>query len=103
MSISLLRPELNSFLKQYRDALPRLDDGQVAALGSHLELLERWNRTINLTAIKKQNEAIRKHIGESLFLAAHLPPGNLRICDLGSGGGFPGIPVAIARPESKII
>lgn len=93
---------LNNFLAQHSDSLAALTHEQVSALEAHLSLLERWNRTINLTAIKKQDEAIRKHIGESLFLAFHLPPEALRICDLGSGGGFPGIPVAIARPNCKV-
>lgn len=93
---------LDSFLAKYRESVPSLSAGQVAALEAHLALLERWNRTINLTAIKGKKEAIFKHIGESLFLAGHLPPGPLRICDLGSGGGFPGIPVAIARPDCKV-
>jgi len=93
---------LNSFLADYRAFLPTLDSPQVAALEAHLELLERWNRTINLTAIKSREEAVSKHIGESLFLAANLPSGALSICDLGSGGGFPGVPTAIARPDCQI-
>jgi 16S rRNA (guanine527-N7)-methyltransferase len=92
---------LNSFLAEYRAFLPALDARQTEALEAHLELLERWNRTINLTAIKSREEAVSKHIGESLFLAAHLSSGALNVCDLGSGGGFPGIPAAIARPESQ--
>lgn len=90
------------FIGQYRDELPALMKDQTAALDAHLALLERWNRTINLTSIKIQNELVRKHIGESLFLGRYLPAGALRICDLGSGGGFPGIPVAIARPDCKV-
>ncbi len=93
---------LNNFLAEYRAFLPKLDSGQIAALEAHLELLERWNRTINLTAINSREEAVSKHIGESLFLAAHLPPGVLNICDLGSGGGFPGVPTAIARPDCQV-
>jgi 16S rRNA G527 N7-methylase RsmG len=93
---------LDSFLAQYGDFLPALNGQQLAALESHLSLLEHWNRTINLTAIKIRNEAIQKHIGESLFLAAQLPAGALGICDLGSGGGFPGIPVAVSRPGCKV-
>lgn len=93
---------LNEFIGRYRDVLPELTDSQIAALEAHLVLLERWNRTVNLTAIKSRGEAISKHLGESLFLAAHLPQGSLNICDLGSGGGFPGIPVAIARPDCKV-
>ena len=93
---------LNSFLAEYQAFLPTLDSQQIAALEDHLDLLERWNRTINLTAIRSREEAVSKHIGESLFLAAHLPPGTLSICDLGSGGGFPGVPVAIARPDCQL-
>jgi 16S rRNA (guanine527-N7)-methyltransferase len=93
---------LTSFLAQYSDVLPKLSSEQISALEAHLDLLERWNRTINLTAIKSKNEAISRHIGESLFLAAHLPKTPITVCDLGSGGGFPGIPVAIARPDCKV-
>ena len=92
---------LNSFIAEYQTFLPALDSQQVAALEGHLELLDHWNRTINLTAIKSRDEAVSKHIGESLFLAAHLPAGPLSVCDLGSGGGFPGIPAAIARPDCQ--
>lgn len=93
---------LNSFVVEYQAFLPKLDADQIGALEAHLDLLERWNRTINLTAIKSREEAISKHLGESLFLAAHLPAGTPSVCDLGSGGGFPGIPVAIARPDCQI-
>jgi 16S rRNA G527 N7-methylase RsmG len=93
---------LNSFLAEYQSFLPKLDSHQIATLQAHLELLERWNRTINLTAIKSREEAVAKHIGESLFLSAHLPPGPLNICDLGSGGGFPGLPAAIALPDCQV-
>ena len=93
---------LKDFVEKYRDQLPALSPEQVAALEAHLDLLERWNRTINLTAIKGKEEAIAKHVGESLFLSAYLPEGALRMCDVGSGGGFPGIPVAIARPDCKV-
>lgn len=93
---------LESFLAQYREVLPTLNPEQVSSLKSHLDLLEHWNRTINLTAIKGKNEAISRHIGESLFLAGRLPAVSLRLCDLGSGGGFPGIPVAIARPDCTV-
>ena len=62
---------------------------QDAALEAHLELLLRWNKSLNLTAIRDRNEAIERHYRESLFLADHLPVGALRIADVGSGAGFP--------------
>jgi 16S rRNA (guanine527-N7)-methyltransferase len=75
---------------------------QQAALEAHLELLMRWNKTLNLTAIRTREEAIARHYCESLFLGTRLPAGELRIADVGSGGGFPGFPVAILRPECSV-
>ena len=75
---------------------------QCGALEAHLELLMRWNRTLNLTAIRSREEAIERHYCESLFLAARLPAGALRIADVGSGAGFPGFPVAVLRPECSV-
>jgi 16S rRNA (guanine(527)-N(7))-methyltransferase RsmG len=74
----------------------------VAALETHYELLLRWNRTLNLTSIKKMDEAVERHYCEALFLGAHLPQGPLRIADIGSGAGFPGFPVAVLRPDCSV-
>ena len=79
-----------------------LTPGQVAQLESHFELLTRWNRTMNLTRIRDRAEAIERHYNEALFLAQRLPSGALRVADIGSGAGFPGFPVAIARPECTV-
>ena len=75
---------------------------QEEALETHLELLLRWNRTLNLTAIRNREEARERHYCESLFLGASLPAGRLTIADVGSGGGFPGFPVAILRPDCSV-
>lgn len=79
-----------------------LSPAQWNALQAHFELLQRWNKVLNLTRIERGDEAALRHYGESLFLARHLPPGPLRIVDIGSGPGFPGLPVAVARPESAV-
>lgn len=75
---------------------------QETALAAHIELLLRWNARINLTSVRNFGDAVRKHAGESLFLASHLPQDAHSACDLGSGGGFPGIPVSILRPDWRI-
>jgi 16S rRNA (guanine527-N7)-methyltransferase len=75
---------------------------QVAVLEAHYELLKRWNQTLNLTRIEDLVEAVERHYGESLFLGAHLPSGSLTIADVGSGGGFPGFPVAVLRSECSV-
>jgi 16S rRNA (guanine527-N7)-methyltransferase len=80
-----------------------LSPGQIASLEGHYELLKRWNQVLNLTRIEDLTEAAERHYCESLFLAAHLPAGALSIADVGSGGGFPGVPVAVARPECSVV
>src|ERR1017187_2918733 len=75
---------------------------QIAALEGHYETLVRWNRSMNLTSISDLEEAVERHYCESLFLAASLPPGPLRIVDVGSGAGFPGFPVAVLRPDCSV-
>jgi 16S rRNA (guanine527-N7)-methyltransferase len=89
-------------LRQRLTGIVELSPGQVEALEAHYQLLLRWNRTLNLTAIKKMDEAVERHYCESLFLGAHLPQGPLRIADIGSGAGFPGFPVAVLRPDCSI-
>jgi 16S rRNA (guanine527-N7)-methyltransferase len=76
-----------------------LSSTQLDQLERHYELMLRWNKTINLTRIEEIEEAVDRHYAESLFLGANLPPGRLTIADVGSGAGFPGIPIAISRPE----
>lgn len=68
-----------------------------AALGAFLELLERWNRVYNLTAVRDPDEIVARHFVESLALRPLLR--DERIADVGTGAGFPGMPLAIAAPE----
>src|ERR1017187_3407708 len=89
-------------LRQRLAGVVELSPGQVEALGAHYQLLLRWNRTLNLTSIKKMEEAVERHYCESLFLGTHLPQGPLRIADIGSGAGFPGFPVAVLRPDCSV-
>jgi 16S rRNA (guanine527-N7)-methyltransferase len=81
---------------------PGLSDKQISQLEQHFNLLNRWNKILNLTAIKDVDEAVKRHYCESLFLGEHLPNRPLKIVDVGSGAGFPGIPVAVLRPECMV-
>jgi 16S rRNA (guanine(527)-N(7))-methyltransferase RsmG len=89
-------------LRERMRGIVGLSPGQVAALKAHYELLLRWNKTVNLTTVTSLEEAVERHYCESLFLGAHLPVGNLRVVDVGSGAGFPGFPGAILRPECNV-
>ena len=75
---------------------------QLCLLEEHYSLLLRWNRKMNLTRVTELAEAVRLHYCESLYLATKLPEGSLRIADIGSGAGFPGLPVAVYRPECRV-
>jgi 16S rRNA (guanine(527)-N(7))-methyltransferase RsmG len=77
-------------------------ESQTRVLEQHYSLMMRWNRRINLTRIEDLEDAVRLHYCESLFLGKSLPAGALRIADIGSGGGFPGFPVAVVRAESTV-
>ena len=64
----------------------------------HWQLVLQWNERTNLTAIKSDREALLRHYADSLVMASNLPRSG-RVLDVGSGGGFPGIPLAIVRRD----
>lgn len=75
----------------------------------YIDLLLRWNTRINLTAIRNEEEIVTRHFGESLFLARHLFPdrhspelSQFSVVDIGSGAGFPGIPLKIWAPTIRL-
>ena len=80
-----------------------LSSAQLDQLEQHYELMVRWNKVINLTRIEEVEEVADRHYAESLFLGSKLPPGPLKIADIGSGAGFPGFPVAVLRPECSVV
>ena len=80
----------------------RVDTGDIEKLLALLEQLLHWNRTYNLTAITDPLEAIEKHLVDSLTLLPHLGQAETLI-DIGSGAGFPALPLKIVRPDLKVI
>jgi len=79
-----------------------LSDAQIERLRVHHDLLMRWNKVLSLTSVHNLEETVERHYCESVFAAIHLPPGPLSLADLGSGAGFPGIPVAVLRSDCAI-
>jgi 16S rRNA (guanine527-N7)-methyltransferase len=80
-----------------------LSESQLAQVAAYLDLLLKWNVKMNLTAVRKPEEIIIRHFGESFFAARKLFDVKTQTAiDLGSGAGFPGLPMAIYSPETKI-
>src|SRR5580704_4478527 len=80
----------------------RLTDHQVAAVYQHYSLLERWNKKMSLTSVEPGPETVIRHYCESLFFAAHLLNETGSVADIGSGAGFPGVPIAILKPDCTV-
>lgn len=88
----LLETELRAWI--------RLSNIQIEQLYGHYRLLQLWNQKLNLTSVKPGSELVLRHYCESLFFGANFPrtPDGARIADIGSGAGFPGVPLAILQP-----
>ncbi len=67
---------------------------------AYAALLYKWNKTFSLTALREQDKAVSHHLLDSLAILPHVPAGSL--LDVGSGGGMPGVPLAIACPELSV-
>ena len=93
---ALLRDELSESGLELRDR-------QLQQLAVHFSLLLHWNRKINLTSLRRPEEIATRHFGESLFLAKILPLGEGWMVDVGSGAGFPGLPLKVACPALQAV
>jgi 16S rRNA (guanine527-N7)-methyltransferase len=76
---------------------------QIEKLYTHYQLLQRWNKKINLTSVEPGDEMVIRHYCESLFFGRHLPDDAFSMADIGSGAGFPGVPIAILKPSCRVI
>jgi 16S rRNA (guanine527-N7)-methyltransferase len=109
---------LEPFLDPANDQ--RLTTGDLKHISIYIDILLRWNARINLTAIRDPEQVVTRHFGESLFAARHLFPRKTRVgtaalgcpaewnsaahtlADIGSGAGFPGIPIKLWAPQTAI-
>jgi len=79
-----------------------VDSHQVVLIQQYIKTLLRWNEKLNLTAIRNPLEILYRHFCESMFAAGAIPVDKGRLADIGSGPGFPGIPLKIIRPELEL-
>ncbi len=76
------------------------DAGHIKRLLAYVSLLQRWNRTYNLTAVRDPTEIVTRHLLDSLSILPWIESGPL--LDAGTGAGLPGIPLAIMRPDVQV-
>ncbi len=91
---------LNALLIQSGQAL--IDPKLASRFEAYLSLILRWNARVNLTAIRDEEGILSRHFVESIICARALPSGIATLLDFGSGAGFPGIPIALCRPEIAV-
>lgn len=93
-----LMPQLNLGLSKLNLSLPPEAREKLLA---HLFLLAKWNKAYNLTAINNQRDMLGLHVFDSLSIVSFIQ--GPKVLDVGSGAGFPGIPLAIALPEYEFV
>lgn len=84
------------------EGLPALNSTQSDQFRRYLDLLLRWNARMNLTAVREPENILRTHFLECIVCADALPAGISSLLDLGSGAGFPGIPISICKPQIAV-
>src|SRR6202030_1325115 len=94
-SAAVIRRALGEF------KIPAFDD-QVLQIQQYIKILLAWNEKVNLTAIRDPLEILYRHFCESMYAATSVPLQAGRLADVGSGGGFPGLALKIARPELQV-
>lgn len=90
--------EVNALIKNY---IPTANAQQAQRFARYFALLVEWNERMNLTAITQAEQVVAKHFADSI-LPASLLPANARCIDVGTGAGFPGVPLLIMRPDIQM-
>ena len=79
-----------------------LDAGQILLIQQYMQILKHWNEKLNLTAIRDPLEILHRHFCECMYASVAVEGDFGRLADIGSGAGFPGIPLKILRPEMEL-
>jgi 16S rRNA (guanine527-N7)-methyltransferase len=80
-----------------------ISNEQIDMIREYVLLLLKWNQSISLTTVTDPDEIISRHFGESMFAAKLIPVENCRLADVGTGAGFPGLPLKLLSPTLKLL
>lgn len=91
-------------IAQLLQSFVKLSSKQLRQTSIYIDILMKWNARTNLTAVREEAEIVTRHFGESFFVANQLlePDSSLSLIDIGSGAGFPGLPIAIYATEAAV-
>ncbi len=92
---------MNELRETLKGALPQADDGALDRFEIYQRLLAEWNEKMNLTAITDPVEVAQKHFADSLAALPYLKAG-MKVIDVGTGAGFPGVPLLIMEPKLEL-
>ena len=102
MERSISNQEIANVLREY-SVVADAKSSLVAAIQVYISLLLQWNRSISLTTVTDPEEIVRFHFGESFFAASAVPITSGRLADVGSGAGFPGLPLKMLIPALDLV
>ncbi len=103
----LLHPFLTTDVELAKGATAtKLSPTQLENISTYIDILLRWNAHVNLTSVRTPEEIVTRHFGESLFAARNLFPvpneKDVQLIDVGSGAGFPGLPIKLWAPRNRL-
>jgi 16S rRNA (guanine527-N7)-methyltransferase len=98
----IVAPSVSTIQKTLNEFKIEVDANQIGQIQEYIKLLLTWNEKVNLTAIRDPLDILHRHFCESMFVTKLADLDNCRLADIGTGGGFPGLPLKILLPHAQI-
>jgi 16S rRNA (guanine527-N7)-methyltransferase len=102
LTVNPAQPSTQAIHRALEEFQLTVNDKQVLQIQQYIRVLLLWNAKLNLTAIRDPLEILYRHFCESMFAAVAVPFEGCRLADVGTGAGFPGLPLKIIRPDLRV-